>query len=188
MGSETIPPCKENIIHITLDNPIQLPACQFNLLRDHSLVKTRAKEIHTRIEVARNDRPIYYFNKKALSFIPSVTGIIPESYEKYTLTDTKENRQIQKEIRRKKELTRNRVFRRFKTKTIIKMVNGKPIKKKIRVEVKRKTLSPHAKKINLAKRISQKIAQNKRNSGFGPGFTKGKKIPQSQLSDSSCTI
>jgi hypothetical protein len=41
MGSETIPPCKENIIHVSIDKPLELPGCQFKLLRENSLISSR---------------------------------------------------------------------------------------------------------------------------------------------------
>lgn len=87
LGSETIPPCKENVIHITLDNPIKMPSCQFNNLRDHALVKSRAKEIHTRYEVASNDRAVYYFNKNKISYLPNASSVVPDGFNvgQYTL-------------------------------------------------------------------------------------------------------
>jgi hypothetical protein len=92
MGSETIPPCKENVIHITLDVPLAIPSFQFGLLRTNSLLSTRAREIHTRYEVPGSDRPVYSFNNSALSYIPSVDGIVPESYKKYTLKNSRNSR------------------------------------------------------------------------------------------------
>merc|ERR1712151_1180187 len=109
MGSETIPPCKENIIHITLDRPLQIPGCQFKLLRENTLTHSRAKEIHTRYETPKSDRPIYYFNKKALSYIPSISGIVPSSYKKYTLN------KVSKKKPKKPQM---------KTKTVVRIVNG----------------------------------------------------------------
>ncbi len=86
MGSETIPPCKENVIHITLDKPLELPNCQFKLLRESSLVKSRMKEIHSRLEMPINDRNIYKFDAKNISHLPSVEGLIPLSYLKYLIS------------------------------------------------------------------------------------------------------
>ena len=155
MGSETIPPCKENIIHITLDKPLQIPGCQFKLLRENSLVSNRAREIHTRLEVTKSDRPVYYFNKKALSYIPSISGIVPSSYKKYTLTKKS------KKIKGKPKM---------KVKTIVKMVNGKPVTKKVMVKSKRT--------------LSKKILNTKSKKGFGPGYKNGKKTK----SDNSCKV
>lgn len=107
MGSETIPPCKENIIHITLDQPLEIPSCQFALLRTNSLVSTRAREIHTRFEVPGSDRPVYYFNKKALSYIPSISGIVPESYKKYTLGKNVKNVKNAKNARKNGKASKN---------------------------------------------------------------------------------
>jgi len=83
MGSETIPPCKENVIHITLDKPLQIPSCQFKLLREGSLLTSRAKEIHSRLQMPRNDRPIYKFNSRNVSYLNSLKGLAPPSYDKY---------------------------------------------------------------------------------------------------------
>jgi len=85
MGSETIPPCVENIIHITLDKPLELPGCQFKLLRESSLVSSRAKEIHTRIEMPINERPVYKFDTRAVSYINSIDGLVPQSFNQYLL-------------------------------------------------------------------------------------------------------
>ena len=85
MGSETIPPCVENIIHITLDKPLELPGCQFKLLRESSLSSSRAKEIHTRVEMPTNDRPVYKFDTRAVSYIGSIDGLVPQSFNKYLL-------------------------------------------------------------------------------------------------------
>ena len=85
MGSETIPPCKENVVHITLDKPLQIPACQFRLLREGSLITSRAKEIHSRLEMPRNDRPIYKFNSRNVSYLNSLKGLAPASYDKYLI-------------------------------------------------------------------------------------------------------
>jgi len=148
MGSETIPPCKENIIHITMDKPLQIPGCQFKLLRENSLVTSRAKEIHTRYEVPKSDRPIYYFNKKALSYIPSISGIVPQSYKKYTLTKGSKNKKGKKT--------------KTKTKTVVRIVKGQPVTKKIKVKVK--------------KSLSKNILKRKNNKSFGPGYKNGKKV------------
>lgn len=146
MGSETIPPCKESVIHITLDKPLEIPSCQFALLRKNSLVSNRAREIHTRYEVPKTDRSVYYFNKKKISFIPSISGIVPASYKKYTLGKSSKKK-------RKKSKT--------KTKTIVRVINGEAVTKKIKVKPKR----------SLSKNILKR-----KNKGFGPGYKKGKKI------------
>lgn len=146
MGSETIPPCKENIIHITLDKPLQLPGCQFKLLRENSLVSSRAKEIHTRYQVPKSDRPVYYFNKKKISYIPSISGIVPSSYKKYTLTKASKNK-------KKKP--------KMKTKIVVRNVKGRPVTKKIKVKAK--------------KPLVKNILKRKKNKGFGPGYKNGKK-------------
>jgi len=86
MGSDTIPPCKENVVHITLDKPLEIPNCQFKLLREGSLLKSRAKEIHSRLQQPLNDRPIYSFNKQSVSYLPTLTGLVPPSYRKYLIS------------------------------------------------------------------------------------------------------
>merc|ERR1711957_516538 len=85
MGSETIPPCKENVVHITLDKPLQIPSCQFRLLREGSLLTSRAKEIHSRLQMPTNDRPIYKFNSKNVNYLNSLKGLAPASYDKYLI-------------------------------------------------------------------------------------------------------
>ena len=85
MGSETIPPCKENVVHITLDKPLQIPSCQFRLLREGSLITSRAKEIHTRLTQPTNDRPIYKFNSRNVKYLNSLKGLAPPSYDKYLI-------------------------------------------------------------------------------------------------------
>lgn len=85
MGSETIPPCKENIVHITLDKPLEIPNCQFKLMREGSLINSRAKEIHSRLEMPLNDRPIYTFNAQKVSYLPTIQGLVPESYLNYMI-------------------------------------------------------------------------------------------------------
>jgi len=85
MGSETIPPCVENIIHITLDKPLEIPGCQFKLLREASLVSSRAKEIHARVEQNIKERPIYKFDTRFVSYINSIDGLVPQSFNKYLL-------------------------------------------------------------------------------------------------------
>ena len=85
MGSETIPPCKENVVHITLNKPLEIPHCQFKLLREGSLLKTRAKEIHSRLQMPTNDRPVYKFNSRNVSYLPTLQGLVPDSYNKYLI-------------------------------------------------------------------------------------------------------
>ena len=85
MGSETIPPCKENVVHITLDKPLEIPNCQFKLLREGSLITSRAKEIHSRLQMPSNDRPVYKFDSKKVSYLPSLEGLAPPSYNKYLI-------------------------------------------------------------------------------------------------------
>jgi len=83
MGSETIPPCKENVVHITLDKPLELPFCQFKLLRESSLVKSRMKEIHARLEMPLNERTIYKFDLKNISYLTTLQGSVPPSFLNY---------------------------------------------------------------------------------------------------------
>ncbi len=85
LGSETIPPCKENIIHISLKKPLQIPSCQFKLLREGSLVSSRAKEIHTRMQKDINERQVYSFDNKNVNYLHSIKGLVPDSYDDYLL-------------------------------------------------------------------------------------------------------
>jgi hypothetical protein len=85
-GSKTTPPCAENILYIVVDKPIQLPGCQFKLLRENSKISTHAKEIHTRLEKPLAERTVYVFRKDIFSYLPSLIGLIPQSYNKYLVT------------------------------------------------------------------------------------------------------
>lgn len=152
MGSETIPPCKENIIHIHIDTPLELPGCQFKLLRESSLISSRAKEIHTRTEVPTNDRAIYTFNNKAVDYIPSLDGIVPQSFNKYLLANGAAYR-----ARRRARLLAT------KTKKIVKIgKNGKRVVLRVK-----KTINPITKSLYTSK-------INRKRGGFGPGFSRGK--------------
>ncbi len=117
LGSQTTPPCTEYVNHIIIDKPIQIPICQFKLLRENSLITNKPKEIHARITQTLNNSlprfkqsssknnvppkylkaediitdatdttPVYRFNKKYVIELPSVTGIVPMSYNKYLIT------------------------------------------------------------------------------------------------------
>jgi len=155
MGSETIPPCKENIIHISLDTPLELPGCQFKLLRENSLISSRPKEIHTRTEAQSSDRSVYTFNNKALDYIPSIEGIVPQSFNKYLLTNGATYR-----AKRKARLL---AAATAKTRKIVRIgKNGKPIIVKVKVKPNALTKAYYTKKIKS------------RRGGFGPGFSKGK--------------
>lgn len=87
LGSETIPPCKENVMTITVKKPLRMPGCQLLLLRTASLVSSRTKEIHTRQEQASNGREIYKFNNKHINYLNTLSNIVPESWVKYELND-----------------------------------------------------------------------------------------------------
>jgi len=84
-GSSTTPPCNQNVMYIVVDKPIKIPGCQFKLLRENSLVSAKPKEIHTRVERPSNDRVVYQFDKKKFGYIPSVVGLVPQSFNKYLL-------------------------------------------------------------------------------------------------------
>ena len=84
-GSSTTPPCLENVIHIVVDKPLQIPGCQFKLLRENALVSSKPMEIHTRIEKPKNERAIYSFDKRKFGYLPSVAGLVPQSFNKYLL-------------------------------------------------------------------------------------------------------
>jgi hypothetical protein len=85
-GSQTTPPCTENVIYVVVDKPLRLPGCQFKLLRENSLLSSHAKEIHTRIEKPASNRVVYKFNKSIFSYIPSIVGLVPQSFNKYLIT------------------------------------------------------------------------------------------------------
>jgi hypothetical protein len=84
-GSSTTPPCAENVIHVVVDKAMKIPGCQFKLLRENSLVSSKPKEIHSRVEKPTNERVIYKFDKKRFDYIPSIVGLVPQSFNKYLL-------------------------------------------------------------------------------------------------------
>jgi len=84
-GSSTTPPCNENVIHIVVDKAMKIPGCQFKLLRENSLVSSKPKEIHARVEKPANERVVYRFDKKRFGYIPSLVGVVPQSFNKYLL-------------------------------------------------------------------------------------------------------
>ena len=123
-----------------MDKPLELPGCQFKLLRENSLISSRPKEIHTRVEMPNNDRSVYSFNKKALDYIPSIDGIVPQSFNKFLLKNGATYR-----AKRKAAL----MARLGKTKTVVKIgKNGKPIITKVRSKpsIYAKTLYIHKSK------------------------------------------
>ena len=85
-GSSTTPPCNENVIHIVVDKAMKIPSCQFRLLRENSLVSSKPKEIHSRVEKPANERVVYKFDKNKFGYIPTVVGVVPQSFNKYLLT------------------------------------------------------------------------------------------------------
>jgi len=84
-GSNTTPPCTENVVWIVVDKPLQIPGCQFKLLRENSLMTSKPKEIHTRLEKPTSDRPVYKFNQTKFSYIASIIGLVPMSFNKYLM-------------------------------------------------------------------------------------------------------
>ena len=85
LGSNTTPPCKESTIHVLSDKPLLIPGCQFKILRENSLPTTSARALHTRIEKPLNERSVYKFNKSQVVQIPSLIGLVPQSFNKYLL-------------------------------------------------------------------------------------------------------
>ena len=128
LGSETIPPCKENVIHISLQKPLHIPSCQFKLLREGSLVSSRAKEIHTRIQKENNDRQIYSFDNTNINYLNSLAGLVPDSYEDYNLysrNSIKERKNIQKRKRNKNNKKERKNIRKRRTEKVLKMFKPK---------------------------------------------------------------
>jgi carbonic anhydrase len=84
-GSHTTPPCAENTYHLVINKPLQIAGCQFKLLRDNSLFSSRAKEIHARMEKPLGDRTVYTLSSAQVSYIRNISGIYPQSFNKYLL-------------------------------------------------------------------------------------------------------
>jgi len=84
-GSQTTPPCSEQTYHLVADKPLTMAGCQFKLLRDNSLFSSKAKEIHVRMEKPNNDRRVYSFSSSSFKFIPDISGLIPQGFNKYLL-------------------------------------------------------------------------------------------------------
>lgn len=116
LGSMTTPPCSEYVLHLVIDKPLLLPPCQYKLLRENSLMTSRAKEIHTRLPkplnqpaaatprfklVATNsnqitalsgigiggERTVYLFNNNNVDELPSSADIVPMSFNKYLVAN-----------------------------------------------------------------------------------------------------
>lgn len=87
-GSASTPPCQENVMKIVVSKPIEIAGCQFKLLRESSLLSHRPKEIHTRIEKPLNNRVVYSFDKSSFGYIPSLKGMVPQSFNKYLVSET----------------------------------------------------------------------------------------------------
>lgn len=112
LGSMTTPPCTEYVYHLVMDKPLLLPPCQYKLLRENSLITSRAKEIHARLPKPLNDVPpaqlprfksvlssskiiipvnaaqlgernVYLFTNDKIKVLNSFTDILPMSYNKY---------------------------------------------------------------------------------------------------------
>jgi len=85
MGSHTTPPCEEQTYHIVVNKPLIMAGCQFKLLRENSLISSRAKDIHSRLEQPSNDRTVYTYSSFNLKYIKDISGIVPQSFNKYLL-------------------------------------------------------------------------------------------------------
>ena len=62
-----------------------MSGCQFKLLRENSLISNRAKDIHARLEQPSNERTLYRYSTLNLKYIKDVSGIVPQSFNKYLL-------------------------------------------------------------------------------------------------------
>jgi hypothetical protein len=85
MGSQTTPPCQENTYHLILTKPLIMSGCQFKLLREHTLISNKPKNIHARLEQPTSDRVFYQFNTARMRYIRNLTSSIPQSYNKFLL-------------------------------------------------------------------------------------------------------
>jgi len=85
MGSHTTPPCEEQTYHVVINKPLTMSGCQFKLLRENSLISNRAKDIHARLEQPSNERFLYKYSSLNLNFLRDISGIVPQSFNKYLL-------------------------------------------------------------------------------------------------------
>merc|ERR1712032_1608262 len=85
MGSHTTPPCEENTYHMVFTKPIIMSGCQFKLLREHSLLSHKTKNIHARREEPLSDRTVYKYNTGKMKFIKNINSILPPAFNKYLL-------------------------------------------------------------------------------------------------------
>lgn len=83
MGSHTTPPCTEYTYHLVMTKPLIMSGCQFNMLRDATLISHKAKNIHARVDKPINDRIAYVFNNSKMKFIKNITKMVPQSFNKF---------------------------------------------------------------------------------------------------------
>lgn len=84
-----------------------MPNCQFKLLREGSKITSRAKEIHSRLQQPTNDRPIYKFTQRNVSYLNTLKGLAPPSYDKYLIAKgyyTRDKKKGKKISKKKKQL------------------------------------------------------------------------------------
>jgi carbonic anhydrase len=48
-GSNTTPPCLDNVLHLVFDRSVKIPEIQFKVIREQSLLDLKEKEIHARL-------------------------------------------------------------------------------------------------------------------------------------------
>ena len=84
-GSQPTPPCSEQTYHLVADKPLIMAACQFKILRDNSLFSEAPKEIHARMDMPLTERTVYSFSSSSFNYIPSISGLIPQSFNKYLI-------------------------------------------------------------------------------------------------------
>ncbi len=85
MGSHTTPPCEEQTYHMIVNKPLVMAGCQFKLLRENSLMSDRAKDIHARLEQPAAERNLYRYNTMKMQYLKDISGIVPQSFNKYLL-------------------------------------------------------------------------------------------------------
>jgi len=83
-GSQTTPPCVEQTYHLIVEKPIVISGCQFKVLRENSLLISKAKTVHARVEQPLNDRVVYVLNSSEVKYSTN-TSQYPQGFNKYLM-------------------------------------------------------------------------------------------------------
>ena len=78
IGSNTVPPCQENVYHLIVNAPLKISNCQFKLLRDNSLFTDKFQAVHARLTQPKNKRKVYVLTNNNIQFKTYVENLIPK--------------------------------------------------------------------------------------------------------------